>query len=208
MTSNEVSKDKKLEVLHDHYKETFARIKEMEAARDRLFLWIIVLFVVLILQITYPMVVGRTIDKLTIFGAELSIKNLPLSALLSVSWVLVLVIGLRYCQSATFIVRQYPYLHHLEYSISHELGDESIYIREGRAYLKDFPAFLNVAWIFYDLFFPLIAMSATSWLTALENKHSGYINVFDTVLSVCLFLLFFIYRIVPALVNPWKRIIN
>jgi len=204
--SNNLPEEKKLDILHDHYKETFARIKEVEANRDKLFLWLIAILAALILQISYPVAVGKTIGKLSIFGAELDIDHLPLPALLNVTWLLGLVIGLRYCQGVTFVSRQYPYLHSLEDVISPMLGGGNMYRREGEVYLKDFPAFLNFAWIFYDFFFPLTIMLASAWLAVIEYRHIKEINIFDIATAAALFLVFFVYRIVPALISLWNRI--
>ena len=44
----------RLEVLHDHYKESFSYIRERERERDRLFLILIALFALLALEIQYP----------------------------------------------------------------------------------------------------------------------------------------------------------
>jgi len=86
--------DKQLEILHDHYKETFARMREAEALRDRLFLWMIGLFALLSLEIGYPAAIGGTLGKLSIAGGELNLQALPLPALLNATWVLTLTISL------------------------------------------------------------------------------------------------------------------
>ncbi len=85
--------DKQLEVLHDHYKETFARLREAEASRDRLFLWVIGLFALLSLEVGYPVAIGGSFVKLTIAGGELNLQALPLPALLNATWVLTLWFG-------------------------------------------------------------------------------------------------------------------
>lgn len=201
-----ISDEKKLEILHDHYKETFTRIKEVEVNRDKLFLWLIAIFAALILQISYPNAISKTIGKLSIFGAELDIKNLPLPTILSVTWMLALVISLRYCQAVIFLNRQYPYLHKLEDKISPELGGDEIYRREGYVYLQDKSPFLNATWVFYDIIFPVIVISATTLLAFLEYAHTFKINVFDSIAAVLMFVIFFIYRILPALIYRWRKL--
>src|SRR2546428_9720906 len=99
-------RDKQLEILNDHYKETFARLRAAEALRDRLFLWMIGLFALLILEIGYPAAVGGALKKLSIAGGELDLQALPLPALLNATWVLTLTIGLRYCQTSVLGNRQ------------------------------------------------------------------------------------------------------
>src|SRR5688572_26851375 len=87
--------DKQLDILNDHYKDTFTRLRESEQTRDRLFLWLVGLFVLLILEIGYPAAVGGTLGKVKIADAEVNLQALPLAALLSVTWVLTLLITLQ-----------------------------------------------------------------------------------------------------------------
>src|SRR5207249_5794972 len=122
--------DKQLDILNDHYKDTFTRLRESEQARDRLFLSLIGLFALLILEVGYPAAVGGSLGKMSILGGELNLQALPLPALLNASWVLTLVIGLQYCQATVRVNRQYPYLHTLEETISPALGGGDLYQRE------------------------------------------------------------------------------
>src|SRR5215217_8064842 len=101
----------RLEVLHDHYKESFSYIRERERERDRLFLILIALFALLALEIQYPINFRGAVGTLT-----------------------VLVITFRYCRASSNVEGQYTYLHTLEDKISAELKDKELYRREGKAY--------------------------------------------------------------------------
>ena len=127
----------RLDVLHDHYKESFSHIREREKQRDRLFLVLIGLFALLSLQILYPTDFGGALGPLKVSGAEVDIGALPLPALLSASWVFTFAIALRYCQVSINVERQYPYLHALEDKISAAIGDPDLYRREGGEYLRN-----------------------------------------------------------------------
>src|SRR5918997_6213262 len=131
----------RLEVLHDHYKESFSYIREREKERDRLFLILIALFALLALEIQYPVNFKGAMGTLKFLGIELNVDALPLPAFLTATWVTVLVITLRYCQASTTVDRQYKYLHMLEGKISAELEDDDLYRREGRAYKSEYPLF-------------------------------------------------------------------
>lgn len=201
-----MSEDKQLEVLHDHYKETFARLREAEAARDHLFLWVICLFAVLTTEIGYPAEVGGSLGKLTIIGAELNIQALPLPALLNITWVLVLTIGLRYCQTSVLVNRQYPYLHALEDAISPKVGGDKLYRREGQVYLNEYPLLLDVAWYAYSFLFPIIIIFATVFLIRWEIQQLLYPFLhmfFDVVIALAFLTFIFLYRVHPALVPHW-----
>lgn len=200
--------DVQLNVLHDHYKETFARLKEMEGKRDRLFLGVIGLFALLCLEIGYPADVGGTLGQVTIWGGELNLQSLPLPALLNVTWVLLLAIGLRYCQVTVHVNRQYPYLHLLEEKISPRIGGGNLYRREGKVYLTEYPLLLDVAWFAYGFLFPLIVILAASALIAWEFSrlpYPIYHLIFDAFVGGALILFFILYRIQPTIASGWRR---
>jgi hypothetical protein len=113
MGEGSISAEKRLDVLHDHYKETFARQRELERSRDRLFLWVILLFAVLSVEIGYPAEFTGSVQTVSLLGTEIDLAKLPLAALLSATWVLTFAITLRYCQISIFIDRQYRYVHTL-----------------------------------------------------------------------------------------------
>lgn len=208
MTSPPEMTSAQLEVLHDHYKETFGRIRDAEASRDRLFLALIATFGLLIVEVGYPAAVGTSLATLSILGGELNLSALPLGALLDASWVLTLTIGLRYCQTTVLINRQYPYLDLLEQNISVAVGGGSLYRREGKIYLEEYPFLLDVAWVTYGFVFPVIIMTAAITLAVWEFRKtpfSVYHRGFDLVLAVALIFVFFAYRVYPSLSSRWKQ---
>lgn len=203
--------DKQLDVLNDHYKDTFTRLRENEQARDRLFLWLIGLFALLILEIGYPAAVGGSLGKVSIAGGELNLQALPLPALLNASWVLTLVIGLQYCQATVRVNRQYPYLHTLEETISSTLGGGDLYRREGKVYLREYPLLLDVAWFAYGILFPFIVMGAALWLVYSEWFGLPYPLphlIVDALAALTLIGVFFLYRVQPAIgakLKNWRQ---
>jgi hypothetical protein len=200
--------DKQLEILHDHYKETFARLREAEALRDRLFLWLIGLFVLLILEIGYPAAVGGTFGKLNILGGEINLNSLPLAPLLNATWMVTLTVGLRYCQVTILVQRQYPYLHTLEEAISPNVGGGNLYQREGKVYLQEYPLLLDVAWFAYCILFPIIVIVATIGLIIWEIRqlpYPIYHKLFDELIAIALICFFFVYRMQPSLVSRWRK---
>ncbi len=196
--------EKRLEILHDHYKETFAHVREREKARDRLFLAVIGLFALLAVEIQYPAEFGGSLGSLGVAGGEIELGTLPLPALLNASWVLTLAIALRYCQAAVGVERQYPYLHMLEDELSPLLGGEDVYRREGRAYLRGYPVFLNVAWFAYVVLFPLVAGVATVALIWSEWAGLPYPaphKALDSVLAAAVVASFALYRTLPQVIE-------
>lgn len=193
---------KRIDILNDHYKESFSYIRERERARDRAFSIIILIIGALFLQIQYPTDFQGSLGNISIQDAVINLRSLPLAALLSMTWTFLLVFTLRYCQTAINTERQYNYLHMLEKKISTELGDERIYRRESKAYLKNYPVFSNWVWFFYTIMFPIIIISAILTLLIFEYGNLRYPifhKVFDTVLAVGVVLSFVLYRFAPLL---------
>jgi hypothetical protein len=157
-------------------------IRERERERDRLFLILIALFALLVLEIQYPINFRGAVGTLTFLGIELNVDALPLPAFLTATWVTLLVITLRYCQTSTNVERQYKYLHTLEDKISAELEDDELYRREGRAYKSEYTPFRWWVRRFYVIVLPVIAIIATGVLIFNEWAKLGYPllgNIFD-----------------------------
>lgn len=199
--------DKQLDILNDHYKDTFTRLRESEQTRDRLFLWLIGLIVLLILEIGYPVAVGGALGKVKFADAEVNLQALPLAALLNATWILTLLIGLQYCQATVRVNRQYPYLHSLEDTVSPSLGGGDTYQREGRVYLRDYPLLLDVAWFVYSIFFPFAVICSTIWLIHSEIFLLNYNiihQLIDVFIGATLCIVFFVYRLHPAITDKFR----
>lgn len=216
--------DKQFDILHDHYKDTFARIRDAEQSRDRLFIWVIALYALLSLEIGYPAALSGSLGSVGIAGATINLQALPLPALLNATWVLTLAIALRYCQTTILIERQYPYLHMLERIISGLLRtaptdnsdklsatsslDPDIYQREGHVYLNEYPLLLNVTWFAYVILFPLIVIAATTGLMAIEWAKLPYPlvhRIFDTIIATAIVISFFLYQMQPRIAAKWSK---
>jgi len=189
-------------LLHEHYKDTFTHILDREQRRDRLFVVLILMFGLLALQVQYPASVGGVLGTMSLAGIEISVRNLPLGALLDVTWLLTLLVGLKYCQTALAVERQYPYLHRLEEEIASRLGDPELFCREGKAYLRAYPTVLNWAWFCYVILFPLAVLAGTYLLITLmwrELDYSGWTKLFATVMAAALLVSFALYQVIPRL---------
>lgn len=200
--------DKQLEILHDHYKETFARIREEERSRDRLFLSLIGLFALLCLEIGYPAAVGGSLGTATILGAEIHLDALPLAALLNLTWTLTLVIALKYCRITVWVSRQYPYVHNLEENISGLVGGGNLYRREGKAYLTDYPLLLDVSWFVYSVLFSLIIIGAAILLVVWEWGSLEYPvlhRLFDAVMALGITGVMLLYRVEPYIASKSEK---
>lgn len=201
----------KLEVLHDHYKESFLYIREREKQRDRFFMFVIALIGVLFLEIQYSDIFSMILGNVKLEFVELNISIMPISVFLSVTWTYLFVIVLRYCQAAIFVERQYGYLHNLEDQISKLFDHEDIYCREGKAYLNRYPLFSNLVWIFYILLFPIIVILSVGLIIYLEGykiKAPSYHLIYDSILTIGIVASFMLYRLYPLAKDILLKIRN
>lgn len=190
----------KLALLHDHYKESFALIRERETQRDRLFLWLLVIFAVLVIEIQYPANFHGVLGHVNVAGNDIDLQRLPLALLLNVSWMFTAAFVLKYCQVAKAVERQYTYLHLLEDHISDGLGDADLYRREGQAYQKHYPHLLNWAWAYYTILFPTALVIAVIYLLAVECvslQGSLFSKAFDVVFGISILASLVLYRVRP-----------
>lgn len=187
--------NKKLEILHDHYKETFSYIREREKQRDRLFLIIIGLLGLLFLEVQYPNDIQLFLKTIKALGAEINFSIFPVPIITSVTWTVFLIIVLRNCQVSIIIERQYEYLHKLEDVIGGFFQD-SIYSREGRAYLPSYPVFSEVVWIFYTQLFPLLIIVLQVLIIYREIKYNviSYNYIYDAMVGVGVTLVLILCR--------------
>lgn len=195
----------KLELLHDHHKDSFAYIREREKQRDRLFLIVIFLFAALAVAVLASKQFGSVLGSVQFAGSQANLTVLPASAVLSALWVFTFVITLRYCQVCIAVERQYSYLHSLEETISRELGQNGAYQRESRAYTDNYPVFSTWAWISYVYVFPLLTTATAVGLVVTEwvQLPSGWVSkAIDTVIALATSLTLFLYRLLP-LTSQW-----
>ncbi len=208
MSTDGISADKQLEILHDHYKETFVLIRDREKQRDRSFLFLILLYALLVFEIDYPASFRGSLGTVTIIGGQLQVGRLPLAGLLNVTWVLVLAVALTHCRMAINTERQYAYLHRLEEWLSVKLQVPDLYQREGRAYLNGYPALLNWTWVCYIIIFPVAIFLGTITLVIVEWQSLPDAiahKLFDSGAALFVMISVLLYRVVPAAIERAQR---
>lgn len=190
----------RLAIAHDHYKETFQLIRLRERQRDRLFIILIVGLAVLAIQIGYPVEFGGAVETIAIASVRIQIAELPAAAVLSATWALISIVGLRYGQRVVWVEQQYYYLHQLEADLDGLIPQLSLFGREGKGYLNAAPPFQDWAWILYTVVFPIVAIVATLALLALQLRYLEYPLLhkgIDTLLAVTLLTSLYLYRLHP-----------
>lgn len=186
-------------LLHEHYKDTFAHIRERERQRDRLFLIIVALLGILVLQLRYSLFLSQAVSEVGFAGVKLKLSEVPMPVLLSTTWTFLSVMLLRYCQVAVHVDKQYDYLHCLEGRLSEAMGDKRAVYRESSGYFtKKTQCFRNWSWVFYTAFFPAIIVVSVCWSTFLE-WHAKAIPMphkfYDSALGVLTIISLVLYTV-------------
>lgn len=148
------NEDLQVQILHEHYNNTFSNIQGYISRREHLFLFIILLSIVLLLQMSSPLETSQQIWN--VISKKLDFNMTCNLALIdSIIWFGLLCLIIRYCQTVVCIERQYEYIHSLEDKINNLLGQEII-TREGKAYLSQYPRFSDWTNLLYKYVFPIL----------------------------------------------------
>lgn len=194
-----ISEEKKLEILYDHYKDSFLHVLGYLKQRERLFVLVLIVIFMQFLQISnsgqYLGVFNSFIEKQFNLSFVFSEKFLN-----NIFWFLLFSISLRYFQINVLINRQYNYLHFLEDKICKKSGDKNFIRREGLEYLDNYPIFSNWAHIIYTWVFPILLIVIASIKIIIEiiqeEKYLGSLLIGGTFfLAVCISTILYIKNV-------------
>lgn len=182
-----LSHDKKIELLNDHYKDTFAQLTEYRKLRDRLFALILFTITLLLFQIYSPDEAGVTIGEFITKNLEIE-STINISFIGSVIWFILLGFVIRYFQTAILIERQYYYIHNLEEQLSKHYQKKA-FTREGKSYLTNYPLFSSWAHILYTFVFPILLIAVVLGKIVNEiyfSKGISLLLIFNSVIALCI----------------------
>ena len=197
-----------LDVLYDHYKETFTLSKEAQSRRNKSFIVLCGLEAVSFLVLVRPEkafeIIMNGINKE--LDLTLQVSNTIIQTLL---WLLIAYVMIRYIQDTLYVERQYIYLDKLEKAISSNMKI-NIFTREGENYQNNYPMVLNFIDLFYKMLMPLFLVIINTvrihkeWITS-ENITIALIC--DTVLFGAIFIItwFYFFEIHPKITAFCKK---
>jgi len=168
----------KINILYDHYKETYKIIVSQNTLRDKLFVYLLIALTFMFLQI-------NAVDKINDIGLKLAEKFLGVSLSLSTEfistmfWFITLSLVIKYAKTLVYIEKQYDYIHELESRIDKEISNDKLFSREGFSYLNNYPKFSNWVWALYTVVFPVTLLGLLSFKICTEYKLG-----FDTPLLI------------------------
>lgn len=188
------SEDTKLEILNDHYKDSFVHLQEHRKFRDRSFILVVVFVGLLLFQLYAPKESGQTFGEFVAAKFELK-TSVDISFLGSLIWFGLLGVLIRYFQTGILLERQYKYIHSLEDQLS-SYYDGKTFTRESKAYLKNYPRFSDVAHLIYTVLFPfllIVVVIAKIWNEISVATQISALLVFDVAACVCIIATTFLY---------------
>lgn len=185
-----MNEEKKLDLLNDHYKDTFSNIKEYLKQRDNFFYITLIILVLFLFQLYSPKDFGDSLSSFIL--TKLSIQNkINLAFLNTLLWFVLLVITIKYYQILVYIERQYNYLHSLEDNISCSF-DNKAFTREGKSYLDNYPMFLNLISFFYTIFYPSCFILVITIKIAYETCSFNHFELLK-IINIIIYLFIFIF---------------
>jgi len=182
------SEDTKLQVLHQHYQDTFKVQQQHLRSRDRFFFLVLATAGVMLFQMAFPQAASNAFAQFIAkkFEIQQSIDTSFISALV---WFGLLALVIRYFQTAVHIERQYGYIRHLESQLSKHYDGKS-FTREGKHYLSKYPCFSNWAATLYTGVFPILLMTLVATKLYSEFRTAAcplpWAFWVDSVLGACI----------------------
>ena len=191
---SDLSVDKKLEILNDHYKDTFAQLREHLKLRDNLFFGVLIIVSLMFYQLYLPQEAGNAISGALAKALKLE-KTIDINFIGSAIWFALLVLLLRYFQTVIYIERLYSYIHKLEDQLC-LCYDRKAFTREGKSYLENYPKFSNWAWALYTIVFPVLLIFVASikiFFEAVSVSQAYGLFIFDFLVCISVVISIILY---------------
>lgn len=184
----------KIELLYDHYKETFSRIKECLNDRNRFFVMVFIILALQFLFATSIDSISSLISSLVFEKYKIDISG-QMSIIQSLLWLILLYFTMRYYQINVYVERQYNYIHSLEEDIAREAAVK--FDREGGDYLSNYPKMNSFMDILYKWVFPIIYCLIICYKIVIEYITSKFslLLILNTILFISCFILTILYLI-------------
>lgn len=194
-----------LDLLHDHYKDSFENIKYNEKQRNTFFIIIAILTSLLFYIWSSPYEAQETINNV-IYSRIIQNVTFNFNTIQSLIWLILLYYTIRYFQTTVLISKQYIYLHQIEKTISKQL--EFDFCREGKHYNENYSLISNTAYYFYTLIFPLLFIVVLTLNILQDIKTESKNLVFNLIIysSISLFVIFYLISEHVKSNNLFRRI--
>ena len=195
-----------LEIIYDHYKETYKISKEAQTRRNKSFVLLCILEAISFLLLIRP---EKALEIfLTGINNELNITlELSNTILQTLLWILIAYVMIRYVQDMLYIEKGYKYLEILEKEIGKEVKG---FTREGENYLENYPMVLNFIDLFYKMLMPVIFIGingARIYREWIFLDKTIIALLCDTILFMAIFIItwFYFFEIHSKITEFFKK---
>ncbi len=162
--------EKKVEILYDHYKDSFEHQKKNLVRRNYyslICLGIIFLFSFQIQNAEQTTLIADELIKKNVFDIKIDFNYINNILTFSFLWIIML-----YYQIIFLIEKQYNYIHQLEENISKEIAPYKI-SREGETYLENYPLLSSLIHFIYTIIFPILLCIVAYYKLKFEYKSQS-----------------------------------
>ena len=175
----------KLEILNDHYKDTFSHQLGYLKRRDRFTLYLFLILVIMFLEVMSPSGTETIISKLIskYLGDGISLET---SYVRCLTWLFLFGLVVQYYQTVVLVERQYTYLHKLEKELTPFFSSKIPFTREGKSYLKNYPMLSDWSDFLYKWVFPAALIFFTVVKLWIEFPNDGFNLVWVVSAVFCL----------------------
>jgi len=189
--------DKKIDILYDHYKDTFENLKIYLQRRNNYTFICLVLIAAISFQIlntTQTTDISNELIKKNIGNIIIDFSYINNVLTFALLWTVIM-----YFQINFLIEKHYKYIKEIENNLSNQLKPFEI-SREGKNYLNHYPWLSSVVHLIYTIIFPftLVAVAIIKWATEKNQLSTPWINGhfwFDTIFLLGIVLISFLYLI-------------
>jgi len=184
-------KEKQIEIIYDHYKETNQLRLDAQKRRNRSFMLSFVceaISFLFLIRSDSTMSVFQSIVK-TLYGVETIIENDIVQTFL---WLLIAVFLIKYIQETIYIERQYIYQSKIEKEIDVLLGTDFMG-REGQEYDKNYPKSLRIISFFYAWLCPILFFAINTYRIINECINFRIITLLDVFIYICVEMIIILF---------------
>lgn len=197
--------ESKFQILHDHYKDTFALQREYLKLRDRLFVYTLLVFAAMFILTIVPVDPSKAVSDIVKEQLKVTL-SMNRDAVYSMLWFALLCLVVRYFQTNIVVERQYDYIHKVEDELNSSYDPQGdIFTREGKSYLNNFSSFSTLSGYLYILVFPVLLIIVTSYKIYTEVMEKSSFDL-SLVLNIIFWLLTFVYTVVYTISLHFKKI--
>ncbi|MDZ7340457.1 MAG: hypothetical protein ONB27_03800 [candidate division KSB1 bacterium] len=200
-----MTKEKRAELLLDHYKDTFQLTLYHWKARNRLFLFILILLALMALDFYSPNAISRWVNAFITQNLGQDVPTLDFEIMGTVMIFLLLTLVIEYYKRSINVDRQYRYLISIEESICDAMDGDYI-AREGKSYFSRTgvpetdgknrrPIYLRCVGPLYTYFFPVILILLLGYKIYHDFPPIKITAALNTIFSLLIIVYNFLYLV-------------